>query len=191
MGTARWAAPEQMMFGTLSKATDVYSFGMTAYEVFTGRAPFAHTPDALLLTLVVDRKLRPPRPPIEDAPVLDNASWTFVDTCWADEASARPSASRIEAALKGLQNLRAPLPSVTDHSPEPVAPSSLIVAEPDHHQESATFLTPPSTPPNTTPASRNLDARLSQFSDLLVVRKITHHHLQRVCVDLGDMHPRV
>jgi serine/threonine protein kinase len=33
MGTARWAAPEQMTLGQLSRATDVYSFGMTAYEV--------------------------------------------------------------------------------------------------------------------------------------------------------------
>lgn len=32
-GTARWMAPEHMLQGVTSKRTDVYSFGMTMYEV--------------------------------------------------------------------------------------------------------------------------------------------------------------
>jgi len=32
-GTLRWMSPEQIEFGKVSKATDVYSFGMTIYEV--------------------------------------------------------------------------------------------------------------------------------------------------------------
>src|SRR5215471_13538314 len=33
VGSPRWMAPEQMMMGIIGKSTDVYSFGMTVYEV--------------------------------------------------------------------------------------------------------------------------------------------------------------
>jgi serine/threonine protein kinase len=146
MGTARWAAPEQLMFGVISKASDVYSFGMTAFEVFTGKAPFAHTPDTLLLNLVVDRKLRPPRPSEDEAPSLDNATWTFVGACWVDEQSARPSATQIEAALKRRRSASAvPTPSSLPAVAPVEEPSPVLVdpnKPPDGH-----LLTPPGTPP--------------------------------------------
>ena len=32
-GTARWMSPESMMLGIVNKKSDIYSFGMTMYEV--------------------------------------------------------------------------------------------------------------------------------------------------------------
>jgi serine/threonine protein kinase len=33
MGTRNWMAPERLIGGALNKPCDIYSFGMTAYEV--------------------------------------------------------------------------------------------------------------------------------------------------------------
>ena len=33
IGTARWMSPEVMMGGTATRASDIYSFAMTMYEV--------------------------------------------------------------------------------------------------------------------------------------------------------------
>ena len=35
VGTAKYMAPEQLVRGTTNTATDIYSFGMTIYEVST------------------------------------------------------------------------------------------------------------------------------------------------------------
>jgi len=37
-GTPRWMSPEQMSRGIINKQTDVYSFGMTMYEVYLFQA---------------------------------------------------------------------------------------------------------------------------------------------------------
>jgi serine/threonine protein kinase len=101
-GTARWAAPEQMALGVLSRATDAYSFGMAGYEVFALAPPFAHTPDALLFAVVVEHKLRPPRPE-----GLDAATWALVEQCWKDKPPDRPAAPEIAALLKSIIGDRA------------------------------------------------------------------------------------
>ncbi len=41
-------APELLIQGRLSKAADVYAFGITMWELYTGKAAFEGTPPALL-----------------------------------------------------------------------------------------------------------------------------------------------
>jgi serine/threonine protein kinase len=101
LGTARWAAPEQMTLGVLSRATDVYSLGMAMFEVFAGAPPFAHTPDALLFA-VVDCGLRPPRPEGAEQQGLDDATWALVERCWNQAPAERPTAPQTATALKDL-----------------------------------------------------------------------------------------
>ena len=40
LGTPFWLAPEAMEYQTFSEASDVYSFGMIIWELFTRQTPF-------------------------------------------------------------------------------------------------------------------------------------------------------
>jgi serine/threonine protein kinase len=94
-------APEQMVRGITNKTTDIYSFGMTIYEIFTGAAPFANTIDSYLFVAVVDRAIRPLRP-TESAIVqygLDDTLWALIEECWSQEPKDRPIAATVASRL--------------------------------------------------------------------------------------------
>ncbi|MHB1450680.1 MAG: Stk1 family PASTA domain-containing Ser/Thr kinase [Coriobacteriia bacterium] len=76
LGTAQYISPEQAQGRQLSPASDLYSLGVTLYEMVTGRPPFdADTPVATALQQVNDEPL-PPRqvrasiPPALEAVIL-------------------------------------------------------------------------------------------------------------------------
>src|SRR6266516_4360175 len=47
-GTLRWMAPERLDGLGLDLPCDVYSFAITAWELYTGDLPFAHIPETLI-----------------------------------------------------------------------------------------------------------------------------------------------
>jgi serine/threonine-protein kinase len=66
IGTPAYMAPEQIE-GLADNRTDIYAFGLTLYEIFTGTAAFrGDTPIPLLLQQIRER----PKPPRELAPEL-------------------------------------------------------------------------------------------------------------------------
>ncbi|CAN0276359.1 unnamed protein product [Ectocarpus sp. 8 AP-2014] len=82
-----WTAPEVLESKETSKASDVYSFGMVAWEVLTRQTPWADQarPRDIYLRVVM-REERPVIP--VDAPV-DIAE--MVRSCWAQEPEDRPT----------------------------------------------------------------------------------------------------
>jgi len=60
LGTPEYMAPEQTKRGAVTPATDVYAFGLIAFEMLTGQRPF--DPEATPLATVVKRRYEPPKP---------------------------------------------------------------------------------------------------------------------------------
>ena len=61
MGTPAYVSPEQLRGRAVDHRADVYSLGVTLYEVLTGQRPFAAEACAQLLGLVLSSRPCPPR----------------------------------------------------------------------------------------------------------------------------------
>ncbi|GAX77891.1 hypothetical protein CEUSTIGMA_g5333.t1 [Chlamydomonas eustigma] len=97
MGTLTHMAPELMLYGHQSKAADVYAFGITMWELWSGKRPFKGIPKALLGHKVSKEQVRPvftQECPLEYK-ALAERSWTF-------EMAERPTFREIVTLLKHM-----------------------------------------------------------------------------------------
>jgi serine/threonine protein kinase len=122
-GSLRWMAPERLDGNPPDRAADVYSFAITAWELFTGSVPFSHVPDRALARKVVDKNERPERPvSMENEPL-----WDVVQHCWNPEPARRPAFDGVHARLKSFLNQCANsflvVPAIS--SDTPTTPSSV------------------------------------------------------------------
>jgi eukaryotic-like serine/threonine-protein kinase len=101
MGTAGYISPEQAMGEPATGASDIYSLGAVAYELVTGRRPFAREAQ----TDEVAAHLHAPLPPASAAPGVPRA----VDAVFARAMAKNPAdryptaaalASELDAALR-------------------------------------------------------------------------------------------
>lgn len=98
LGTPLYMAPELRSGARLAMpSSDIFSFGMLAYEVLTGRLPFDQPP-----LLWAELAMKPPVPEPLDrlCPGLDPALARTLEACLAADPSRRPTASALVAALQ-------------------------------------------------------------------------------------------
>lgn len=94
-GTARWMAYEQIcpiapdaVCPKPNAASDVYSLGMTLYEIFSGKLPFAELRnDAQVIHNIMQGKLPERTPNAFSDPV-----WKLLNQCWRRNPRERPTA---------------------------------------------------------------------------------------------------
>ncbi|KAF8153325.1 kinase-like domain-containing protein [Crassisporium funariophilum] len=94
-GSRNWMSPERILGGTLRKPVDIYAFGMTIYEIFTGEIPLGHLAYADYINLVVHHDVRPERPEEEDSAELTDEVWDVAVRCWQKDVKARPDAASL------------------------------------------------------------------------------------------------
>ncbi|KAI0723698.1 kinase-like domain-containing protein, partial [Fomitopsis betulina] len=102
VGTLRWTAPEILdpeSFGlehaVATLETDVYSFGMVIWEVFSGHTPYdEHRYDATAQWKILSG-VRPERPPHATAMGLSDCVWNLIQRCWHVDRHMRPAADTI------------------------------------------------------------------------------------------------
>ncbi|KAG9098566.1 hypothetical protein FRC06_006212 [Ceratobasidium sp. 370] len=104
-GTARWMAYEQlfpiapeMVCQKPNSQSDVYSLGMTLYEVFSGKLPFAELRnEPQVIRAVMDGMLPTRIPNAFPEPLWDLLNW-----CWRRNPHERPSARAVLHSLQGI-----------------------------------------------------------------------------------------
>ncbi|KAF7362950.1 Kinase-like protein [Mycena venus] len=95
VGSRNWMAPE-LLAGSLPKIpSDIYAFGMTLYELYTGDIPLSGIAHTDFIELVFRLGIRPERPDLNDVPKLSDPLWTLAEQCWLQDPKARPSAGQI------------------------------------------------------------------------------------------------
>jgi serine/threonine protein kinase len=101
VGTPSYMAPEQAMAREVGPWTDLYSVGVTAFEMLAGRTPFAETTEPMAIVL---RHVNDPMPRVSDvAPGVPVALSDWVAWLVAREPSARPQSAT--QAWDGLEEI--------------------------------------------------------------------------------------
>ena len=94
--TPAYAAPEQWREQTASNATDIYSFGIVAYELLSGKLPFQGPRDEF-------RQQHLTQSPIP-IPNIPNRLWDLVNECLYKNPQTRPSAQNLlDRLMKSTQ----------------------------------------------------------------------------------------
>lgn len=96
LGDARYMSPEQILGEPVVEQSDVYSFGILAYELLSGAQPYEATGDAQLMAAHLEQE---PRKLRELRPDLDPAIASLVDRCLVRDANRRPLARDLAARL--------------------------------------------------------------------------------------------
>ncbi|KAJ7463019.1 kinase-like domain-containing protein [Mycena latifolia] len=106
-GSIRWLPPEMMDYSLFKHAyftaIDIYSFGCTIIEIYSGQPPFPHIKNEVaMINEVLTVKREHARPHGFD----DDDLWSLVMTCLAFEPDARPSAGELCQSLYALRAAR-------------------------------------------------------------------------------------
>ncbi|HEY7374516.1 MAG TPA: serine/threonine-protein kinase [Polyangia bacterium] len=101
IGTPAYMAPEQVEGKAITKAVDVYAFGVVAFELLTGRVPFVAESAA---AVALARLQRGPAPPSSMVGGLDKAWDAIIQRCLRRAAAQRYSSmTELAGALERLR----------------------------------------------------------------------------------------
>ncbi|KAG8899301.1 hypothetical protein FRB99_006819 [Tulasnella sp. 403] len=103
--TRNWQSPELLEGGKVTFASDVYAFGMTIYQVLSGKEPFYEYDQASILHAVIIDNDRPQKEPSMLSTDEDYSRlWMIAERCWKRNPEERPSMSTVLRWMEG-QNL--------------------------------------------------------------------------------------
>ncbi|XP_031120779.1 uncharacterized protein LOC116024023 [Ipomoea triloba] len=98
-GTLPWMAPELLNGNTnmVSEKVDVFSFGITMWEILTGEEPYANMHCGAIIGGILKNTLRPPIPERCDP------EWRkLMEQCWHADPESRPSFTVITDRLRSM-----------------------------------------------------------------------------------------
>ncbi|KAF5784803.1 putative protein kinase TKL-Pl-6 family [Helianthus annuus] len=98
-GTLPWMAPELLNGSTtkVSEKVDVFSFGITMWEILTGDEPYANMHCGAIIGGIVKDTLRP------TIPEKCDPEWRkLMEQCWSADPTTRPSFTEITNRLRSM-----------------------------------------------------------------------------------------
>jgi serine/threonine-protein kinase len=161
VGSLFYMSPEQVKGGTVDARSDLYSLGVSLYEMVTGQRPFKADSDFSLMTAQVQER---PKPPSELRPELPGQLNGIILHSMAKEPAERfQSADEFRQALDSLSlSPRSPVPVVESAplSPIPLGATSVITGAPREMPPAMDLSTPLSQAP--VPSVMDLSPRPSK-----------------------------
>jgi serine/threonine protein kinase len=102
VGDAKYLSPEQIRDDLVTVQTDIYSFGVFAYELLTGEGPYGRRADAELLEAHLHGE---PRDLMKVRNDVEPNTARVLRRCLDKDPKQRPSASDVSRALEGVWQL--------------------------------------------------------------------------------------
>ena len=102
-GTSAFMAPELLEDNVFSEKSDVYSYAIVLWEIWSRQVPWSDLRPMQIMRKVVDKRERPPVPAGMPAELRE-----LMVRSWAHQPADRPDFAEIEAQLKASTPRRAP-----------------------------------------------------------------------------------
>eukprot|EP00041_Stephanoeca_diplocostata_P030351 m.917454 g.917454 ORF g.917454 m.917454 type:complete len:644 (-) comp23738_c0_seq66:1804-3735(-) len=120
----RWMAPEAIRRNHFSQQSDVWAFGVTAFELLSkGELPYFHIcDDDRVARYVVSEGIRPARP-TECRNASYDGLWNVIQQCWKTDPHDRPAFSELLVSLSQV-----PVPCAPREDSAPPRSHSMWVA---------------------------------------------------------------
>jgi hypothetical protein len=116
VGSTGYMSPEQIVGESVDGRTDIFSLGVVAYELLTGRKPFQHEKLFLLLEQIVKTE---PKPLREIAPEVPESLASIVERAMRKGPEERfASAGEMKSALESALDAISDSPGRRDEAPE-------------------------------------------------------------------------
>ncbi|HEX8711898.1 MAG TPA: protein kinase [Terracidiphilus sp.] len=122
MGSVYYMSPEQVRGGTVDARSDIYSFGVTLYEMLTGRKPFQADTSYSVLNAQLNET---PTPPVQLNPALPQALNEIIL-----KAMAKAPADRFQSADEMRNAIKAVLQQPSQAASAPSATAALAGSAP-------------------------------------------------------------
>ncbi|CAH3040154.1 unnamed protein product [Pocillopora meandrina] len=104
----KWTAYEALLYGKYTTKSDVWSYGVLLYEIFTiGGSPYPRMDGRKIANLLQDG-YRMPKPQH-----VDENLYQIMMKCWKNEPDARPTFTELRNQLKDMENLHKKLINMT------------------------------------------------------------------------------
>ncbi|KAG9318298.1 kinase-like domain-containing protein [Chiua virens] len=104
----RWHAPElnDSEDTTLTKASDVFAFGMSVLELLTMKPPYSHRKRDVFVLQDLIQGVLPPRPEEPEAvPWMSDELWELLNRCWKWNPEERMLAKELSPSLQRMSEL--------------------------------------------------------------------------------------
>jgi Bruton agammaglobulinemia tyrosine kinase len=95
----RWSSPEVLLYREYSSKSDVWSYGILLWEIFSlGQIPFGEFVSNDIAAQLIKTGHMPTKPPLANQIIFTQ----IITPCWSSKASDRPSFSFIKQILKEI-----------------------------------------------------------------------------------------
>ncbi|MGB8321681.1 MAG: protein kinase [Candidatus Acidiferrum sp.] len=148
LGSLNYMPPEQVRGETADARSDIYSFGVSLYEMLTGKLPFHGDSQYSLMTAHLNSN--PPAPITLRSDLPPSLSEIIMMAMAKEPADRFQSAEAFRNALKSVPVLPAPLASTTvtpTPKPKPVSSATTLVETPLPPRASTSAMPPPTPMP--------------------------------------------